>query len=750
MSVEPRPYRAASESIASVSTVNSVKIAERANSMASRAANLNGSGARSWRWPWNVLLPLIAAMLTAGLYSWASRNNGFIYDDHEVIENQYPANSLAAVRQIFSEPHYINFPYYRPVTRTALAIQKAIAGNQPLTFHVANALLAGAVLLAAYGILRRPVFAIDARPALLAAMWFVLHPVASECVFPAASGRETIQPTLLMLVALWAYLHRGIGWYWAAFGAFAVALFSKELAIVLPAVFLLADWLNLSGRPRGAWRWALRYVPIALFVGFYLVVRHGVLAHRAAGAGFQLDWQHHPLSPVLAMAYAVQTAVAPFAQLVYEPTGEVWWSPGRLAFGVVILAAIATAAWKCAGETAAIERRADTPGAPSAAARSAEVRLAGAPSEGAGPASAGSARPRSGLVFWAGWFVIVQLPTARILVQEAPFSERYVFPALLSIAAAGAVALSGRALRPRARFFATFAGIIWVVLLAHMSCGRAPFYANDRIFSEQWARTNPDSSNAHNGLALVASERGDLSAALAEYRAALRLDPQSSTALNNSANLLVELARQRRAGGDEANADLAIDEAAADYQRLLVIDPRDASALCNFGDMLGEFGYVSRAIEKYHQAIAAKPGYAQAHYHLAIALDLTGSAVQAKDEFETALRLRPDWPEAMHDYVQRLIGDADITFRDPDRAVEIAARLAAIEEQAQDADRSSGPGSRQPRWEYLNDLVLAYRAAGRDADASSSAAAFAGRAESAGDAEAASLFRREVQAAVQS
>ena len=41
--------------------------------------------------------------------------------------------------------------------------------------------------------------------ALLGAAMFVLHPIASECVYPAASGRESMLPAFFCLCALYFF-----------------------------------------------------------------------------------------------------------------------------------------------------------------------------------------------------------------------------------------------------------------------------------------------------------------------------------------------------------------------------------------------------------------------------------------------------------------------------------------------------------------------------------------------------------------
>ena len=42
-------------------------------------------------------------------------------------------------------------------------------------------------------------------------------------------------------------------------------------------------------------------------------------------------------------------------------------------------------------------------------------------------------RVRTALLFWLGWIVLSLAPTANVLVQEAPFAERYGLLALAAV-----------------------------------------------------------------------------------------------------------------------------------------------------------------------------------------------------------------------------------------------------------------------------------------------------------------------------
>ena len=111
-----------------------------------------------------------------------------------------------------------------------------------------DAVLAGLVLLAAYALLSNPAFQMQRAGALGIATLFAVHPITSECVYPVASGRETLLPALFILIATISHLRPGRTWQWLSVVAFLFALFCKEQAIVVPALFLAADWLGLTPR----------------------------------------------------------------------------------------------------------------------------------------------------------------------------------------------------------------------------------------------------------------------------------------------------------------------------------------------------------------------------------------------------------------------------------------------------------------------------------------------------------------------
>ena len=415
-------------------------------------------------------------MVVVGIYL-PSVSHGFLYDDYEVILSNAPLRSIEDLGRILTERHFLSLPYYRPVVRSSLLLQRTLHGDQPGPFHLFNAFVAGWIALVAYALLRLPVFGLRTRWAFLAAAVFALHPVASSCVYPIASGRETLLPALFVLLALYCFLRPGPRWRLAAAVFFALALFGKEQAVVTLAIFVLADGLGLTSAAPGLSlrRWLGRYWPEAAIGALYFSIRHFLFA----GGEYRLgDLGQFALSYL----YALQVVTVPFWELVYEPPAPVWFSPWRLAIGLAITG---WALWWI---------RRSWP------------------------------QVRAVTWFWLGWFLLTLLPTANLLDQEAPFAERYVFLSALSPIFLLAWILSNRENGGRQKRWTGLAVAV-LLLLATQTVARGAFFRDYEVFCRQWVKTDPKSLNAHNSLAVVLTMDGRLKEAGGHYEEALKLRP---------------------------------------------------------------------------------------------------------------------------------------------------------------------------------------------------------------------------------
>jgi serine/threonine protein kinase/Flp pilus assembly protein TadD len=150
----------------------------------------------------------------------------------------------------------------------------------------------------------------------------------------------------------------------------------------------------------------------------------------------------------------------------------------------------------------------------------------------------------------------------------------------------------------------------------------------------------PQSPGARNNLGNALGDKGQLDAAIAEYREALRLKPDLAVAHNNLGKAL----------GDKGQLDAAI----AEYREALRLKPDLAEAHNNLGVALRDKGELDAAIAEYHEAIRLKPDYAMAHYNLGNSLSDKGQLDAAIAEYHEAIRLKPDFAQAHNNLGNRL------------------------------------------------------------------------------------------------
>ena len=534
--------------------------------------------------------------IVSAVYSQSYRH-AFIYDDHEVILAHPAPQSTTDVLRYFTEKHFYGLPYYRPIVRTSLLVQKAIHGPNAAPFHLFNICLAVVAGLLSWWILAHPAFHIGRSLSGLAAMLFVVHPAFSSCVYPIASGRETLLPLVLLLACFGSWIRSG-AWYFVAIFFFGCALLGKEQTIVLPVLFVLADWLLLrvntdSTQQSGSriYNLTLRYVPVIALTILYLIVRRNIIGEGQYQLALtdtrpgMLGW----LGPFWSFCYSMQTLVAPYWDLSYEPRFHLWFSPVRFAISVVVVA--------CLGISSCILGR----------------------------------QSRRIAFFWFAWFVVCQLPTANILRQQAEFDERYVALSVLSGPAVAAMLIAH--LRHLPSFFFKTILIAAIGCCSWISFDRAQAFVSDMAFADHWIKANPRSAEAWHfkGARLLIENR--LPEALACVQTALDVNPEFLEARHTLGRIFA------RSG--------QMDLAAVEFQKVVAAKPDHFEALSNLGFALSRLGRVEEAVAQYNEAIRNAPRNVRLRINLAYALLKLGRNEEAADQFRAALMLDPRNPDAL-------------------------------------------------------------------------------------------------------
>jgi Tfp pilus assembly protein PilF len=168
-----------------------------------------------------------------------------------------------------------------------------------------------------------------------------------------------------------------------------------------------------------------------------------------------------------------------------------------------------------------------------------------------------------------------------------------------------------------------------------------------------------DRPEAHLNLGLLNLRRRLPAEAAAEYRTALRLDPDFVPALANLADL------ERMRGQDQNGADL--------LHKALVIEPNNADVRHSLGLLLVRQHKYAEALDELRQASVLAPDNARYAYVYAIALNSTGAAAQATTLLERTHRRHPTDRDVLVAIVSIARGRGDIAS-----ALLYARELAAL------------------------------------------------------------------------
>ncbi len=197
------------------------------------------------------------------------------------------------IPKIFLEPDSANHTYI-PLTTLTWAVEYWLFGKNPFVFHLTNLVMHLAVVLVVFGLAGR--FGLGVWGAFTAALIFAIHPLKVENV-AWVTARKDLLYGFFYLLAIWAYLayleksrfasalkttggtgeppdaglkdsagnkrNRWIAPYLAALAFGFLSILAKPMALSLPWVLLLVDWMR--GR---------RFTPAMLLdkVPFFLVI----------------------------------------------------------------------------------------------------------------------------------------------------------------------------------------------------------------------------------------------------------------------------------------------------------------------------------------------------------------------------------------------------------------------------------------------------------------------------------------------
>ena len=207
-------------------------------------------------------------------------------------------------------------------------------------------------------------------------------------------------------------------------------------------------------------------------------------------------------------------------------------------------------------------------------------------------------------------------------------------------------------------------GHLWIQVLPRQRDDR---WVLQETFMRRRLEKYPGDFVAQANLAAVLEQRGRQEDAIAAYRQALRVRPDSAAVLNNlgaalqaSGRLDEAIVQYREAvraqpGHLNARHNLggalvlkgAFAEALPHLRDVLRARPDDATARNNLGGALLATGRVEESIRELRRAAELDPRSLNAHYNLGRALSARGRVGEAAAAFEQALRIAPEDPDVL-------------------------------------------------------------------------------------------------------
>jgi Tfp pilus assembly protein PilF len=477
---------------------------------------------------------------------------------------------------------------FRPLTFATFALNWAVSGPRPFAYHLLNLILHAATTWLLYILLQELLGdSLESKNiAFVAALLYAVHPIHTEAVAWAVGRAEVLAAGFLFAAWILHLRDRPV----ASLACFAMALLSKESAVVFFPLVILGDFAIGKWKPRI--RYALQGGLTAAYLGLLWKVQGGRFGQT------EINMVDNPLVNLSAhwrILNAVRVAWKYVALQIYPamlscdysfneiPIYRDW----RHTLPAAIAAAAVVAAWIWA-----IKKR------------HVGVAIAGA-------------------IYFAGFATTanILMPTGTIMGERLAYLPSAGFCLL--------VALGWNRLRQKRNNLAW--GILAAIVLV--------FSARTAIRNRDWkdalalysssARAVPNSTKIHANLANAYLINNQLDLADTEFQTALRIDPYSPETLSSYSNLEVRRGQYQIALDKMRLAMSMSGRNHLDYDSMVV----------TYAAILMKTNHPDEALENLNREISESPQYSPAWSARAVLHLGQGELKDARSDAQTALQI---------------------------------------------------------------------------------------------------------------
>lgn len=458
---------------------------------------------------------------------------------------------------------------YSPLKILFHAFFLYLFGTDPTGYHAVALIIH---LVAVFFVYRLSYhFVGDHISAFCSSLFFGLHPVNVEAITYMSASVDTLGIVFLFM-SFYCYvrarqenpLNRKL--YSTSFILAVLAVFTNELAMALPLLFLWYDYCY-PGSAAGkhlSWR---RIVPFFAVAVFYFLAKFAVLKDISHGDYLYDSFYLTMLVTVKALAKYVLICLFPFIL-----THNHAIAPGIFSF-----------------DPADFDRFAVLSQSPLEIRTFVSLVLLGSIIY-----FAWRRFPKEPLItFCIGWFFIALLPVAQIIPNGAYFAERYLYPGTWAFCLLLAFYLR-RMMQLRHPKWAARLSIILFIWIGTFYAARVWMrnqdWKNEVTFYQSAVRTNPQSALMQRDLGIIYTKYDQPHEALNSFKKALSLRPDDPVLYFSMAETYIQL-------DDKQKSAEALEQA-------IVLNPQYAAAHYNLAGLYMFLGRKEEALEHFHKAIS--------------------------------------------------------------------------------------------------------------------------------------------------
>lgn len=586
-------------------------------------------------------LPIYLILLVVFAVFLPTLKNGFVWDDyHNFVNNfNYRGLSPSNLHWMVTTFHDAN---YHPLCWLTLGLDFVLWGMNPAGYHLTNLILHGLNAVLFYFLIKAFLqrssrvsrladsFGVSVS-AIVGALFFAVHPLRVEPV-ACISARGDVLAGFFYLLTIIAYLRMNdkqqIGdkrkWFFYCLIFYVFSLLSRAWGITMPLVLLILDVYPLR---RFGWRnWSAashEKVLIEKIPFLVLALSAGILAFLAKKPSMlpvaEYDIINRFIQATYGLCFYLWKTVLPvrlsplyLLDKTFNPMEGKYILCGLLAIGITV--------WL-------IFRRHRWPG---------------------------------GITAW-GCYVVIVSPLLGF-VQSGPqiVADRYTYFSCLPFGVlVGAGILSLWVAWSEKRLSAVVGGMTvsavgaGLIILSVFSFRQSMIWHDSNTVWSRVLQIDPANYIAFTNRGVFRFEReGDLAGALADYNAAIRLNPKDAGNYYNRGILL------------EKQGDIA--GALADYSAVIRLAPKNSRAYNNRGGLRKETGDIAGAVEDFNTAIRLNPFSPEPYANRGVIRLNQDDLKGAVHDFNKALEVASDgWPYRV--YVEQILAGIHARINEEDK-----------------------------------------------------------------------------------